>query len=165
MRLRSGKNGVPEGNVVPRLHKCVHAIARTISHWRKLPTKLAPAMRDPKVRNCACRFRVKVRPSALSATSPFISQYQTSEVLVARQRRARKRHRHLSKMSRYSITLSARASSMGGTVRPSALVVLRLMTSSNLVGCSTGKSAGLAPFNILSTKVAARRNKSEISVP
>ena len=29
MRLRSGKNDVPEGNVVPRLHKCVHAIART----------------------------------------------------------------------------------------------------------------------------------------
>jgi hypothetical protein len=78
---------------------------------------------------------------------------------------ARKRHRHRSKMSRYSITLSARASSMGGTVRPSALAVLRLRTSSNLVGCSTGKSAGLAPFNILSTNVAARRNKSEISVP
>ncbi len=30
MRLRSGKNDVPEGNVVPRLHKRVHAIARTI---------------------------------------------------------------------------------------------------------------------------------------
>jgi hypothetical protein len=28
MRLRSGKNGVPEGNVVPRLRKYVHAIAR-----------------------------------------------------------------------------------------------------------------------------------------
>jgi hypothetical protein len=28
---------------------------------------------------------------------------------------------------------------------------LRLMTSSNLVGCSTGRSAGLAPLRILST--------------
>ena len=30
-------------------------------------------------------------------------------------------------------------------VRPSALAVLRLMTSSNFVGCSTGRSPGLAP--------------------
>src|SRR5436190_10424072 len=29
-------------------------------------------------------------------------------------------------------------------VRPNALAVLRLSTSSNLVGCSTGRSAGLA---------------------
>ena len=31
---------------------------------------------------------------------------------------------------------------------PSVLAVLRLMTSSNLVGCCTGKSAGLAPLRI-----------------
>jgi len=31
-------------------------------------------------------------------------------------------------------------------VTPSAFAVLRLMTSSNLVGCSTGKSPGLAPL-------------------
>src|SRR5262245_16676731 len=41
-------------------------------------------------------------------------------------------------------------------VRPSAWAVLRLMTSSNLVGCSTGKSAGFVPFRILSTKVGTR---------
>ena len=35
----------------------------------------------------------------------------------------------------HSITSSARASSVGGTSRPSAFAVLRLMTSSNLVGC------------------------------
>ena len=52
---------------------------------------------------------------------------------------------------RYSITSSARASSAGGTVRPSALAVLRLITSSNLVGCSTGRSEGLVPLRILST--------------
>src|SRR5215475_8070223 len=51
----------------------------------------------------------------------------------------------------HSITSSARASSVGGTSRPSALAVLRLMISSNLVGYSTGKSAGLAPLRILST--------------
>jgi len=50
----------------------------------------------------------------------------------------------------YSITSSARASSDGGIVRPSALAVLMLMMSSNLVGCSTGRSEGVAPFRILS---------------
>ena len=46
---------------------------------------------------------------------------------------------------------SARTSTDGGIVRPSALAVFRLMTSSNLIGCWTGRSAGLAPFRILST--------------
>ena len=32
--------------------------------------------------------------------------------------------------------------------RPSALAVLRLMTSSNLVGCTTGRSAGFAPLRM-----------------
>jgi hypothetical protein len=40
------------------------------------------------------------------------------------------------------------ASSAGGTVRPSALAVLRLTISSNLVGCITGRSAGFAPLRI-----------------
>src|SRR4051794_33357417 len=64
------------------------------------------------------------------------------------------KHHHL-----YSITSSARASSIGGTSRPSALAVIRLMTRSNLVGCSTGVSLGLAPRRILSTKSAERRNR------
>src|SRR4029077_21097056 len=51
----------------------------------------------------------------------------------------------------HSITSSARASSVGGTVRPSALAVVRLMTRSNLVGCSTGMSPGFTPRRILST--------------
>ena len=51
----------------------------------------------------------------------------------------------------HRITLSARASTFGGIVNPICFAVLRLITSSNLVGCSTGRSAGLAPFKILST--------------
>ena len=35
----------------------------------------------------------------------------------------------------YSITLSAAVRRVGGTVRPRAFAVLRLMTSSKLVGC------------------------------
>src|SRR5262245_61200870 len=49
------------------------------------------------------------------------------------------------------------ASTVGGTSRPSALAVTRLTTRSNLVGCSTGMSAGFAPRRILSTYSAARR--------
>jgi hypothetical protein len=51
----------------------------------------------------------------------------------------------------YSITSSARASSVGGTVSPSAFAVFRLITRSNLVGCSIGKSLGWAPLKSLST--------------
>ena len=42
----------------------------------------------------------------------------------------------------------------------SALAVFRLTMKSNLVGCSTGMSAGFAPRRILSTYSAARRNSS-----
>src|SRR5215831_8546949 len=56
----------------------------------------------------------------------------------------------------HSITWSARASKIGETSKPKALAVLRLTTNSNLVPCSTGKSAGFAPLRILSTKVADR---------
>src|SRR6266436_6285438 len=48
--------------------------------------------------------------------------------------------------SHHSITSSARASSVGGTSMPSALAVCRLITNSNFVDCSTGKSAGLVPL-------------------
>src|SRR5262245_63262446 len=57
---------------------------------------------------------------------------------------------------RHSITPSARASKIGETSKSKALAVLRLTTNSNLVPCSTGKSAGFAPLRILSTKVAER---------
>src|SRR5215472_4106194 len=60
---------------------------------------------------------------------------------------------------------SARPISACGIVRPRALALLRLMTSSNLVGCSTGKSLGLAPFRILSTNTATRRHMSLMSGP
>src|SRR5262249_45800341 len=48
----------------------------------------------------------------------------------------------------HSITSSASASNLSGISIPSALAVLRLMTSSSLFTCSTGKSAGLRPLRI-----------------
>ena len=45
---------------------------------------------------------------------------------------------------------SARTSSAGGTSMPSALAVLRLITSSYLVGACTGRSAGFSPLRMRS---------------
>lgn len=61
------------------------------------------------------------------------------------------------------ITLSARASTFCEIVQPICLAVFKLITSSNLVGCSTGSSAGCAPFRILSMYHAARRKLSSIT--
>jgi hypothetical protein len=58
---------------------------------------------------------------------------------------------HRSKQRPYSITSSARTSTVAGTSRPSALAVLRLMTSSYLVGACTGRSAGFSPLRMRST--------------
>jgi len=51
----------------------------------------------------------------------------------------------------YSITSSARASSVGGTLRPSIRAVSALMTNSNLLDCTTGRSAGFAPLRMRPT--------------
>src|SRR5262245_17827688 len=51
----------------------------------------------------------------------------------------------------HSITSSALARSVGGTSRPSAFAVFRLITSANLVGACTGRSAGFSPLRMRST--------------
>ncbi len=75
--------------------------------------------------------------------------------LLLRAQGARRRHRAAQQEHQlaapHSMTSSARARIDCGTVRPSALAVLRLTTSSNVVGCSTGRSAGLAPLRIFPT--------------
>src|SRR5262249_16994238 len=60
---------------------------------------------------------------------------------------------------------SARTRSGSGIVTPSALAVLRLMTSSNLVGCSIGRPAGFAPLRILSMNAADRLTRSGMLGP
>src|SRR5262249_39152268 len=65
----------------------------------------------------------------------------------------------------HSITSSARASSDGGTVRPSALAVGRLITSSSLVGNSNGRVPGLAAFRRLSALSAVPRKFFDMSIP
>jgi hypothetical protein len=73
-------------------------------------------------------------PSLFSAGShPNEKLHQAEHALLRRALRSQRN-------GTLRLTSSARASSAGGTSRPSALAVLRLMTSSNLVGCSTGRS-------------------------
>jgi hypothetical protein len=57
----------------------------------------------------------------------------------------------------HSITSSAAACSVRGTVSPSACAVVRLITNSKWVGCRTGSSAGLAPLRICATYSPAWR--------
>ena len=65
---------------------------------------------------------------------------------------ARKRHTRCSKHHHYSITSSARRRKDSGIFSPIALAVVRLMTSSNLVGCKTGRllcpSSDLRPMGV-----------------
>src|SRR5262249_41913774 len=65
----------------------------------------------------------------------------------------------------HSITPSARTKNVSEIARPSALAVLRLTMSSNFVGCSIGRSAGLAPLRMRSTKYAARRYRARMFTP
>ena len=71
----------------------------------------------------------------------------------------------LSRLRAYRMMSVASWTIDGGIVSPSACAVIRLTTNSNLVGRSTGRSAGLAPFRILSTYVADRRYVSTMSTP
>jgi hypothetical protein len=48
----------------------------------------------------------------------------------------------------YSITSSAVASNLSGAVRPIVLAAWALMTSSNLLACTIGRSAGFAPLRM-----------------
>ncbi len=79
--------------------------------------------------------------------------------------RARKRHMRRSKRHLYSITSSARASSIGGTSRPSARAVATLITNSNLVGCTTGRSAGLVRGTPRACSISFQLEKLQCAFP
>ena len=60
-------------------------------------------------------------------------------------------HQCRSKLQSYSITSSARSWIAVDSSTPIALAVFRLMTNSNFVACSSGRSAGFVPLSILAT--------------
>ena len=82
-------------------------------------------------------------PSAISSFVPwrFLDAGQVSlrSLLVAGvQKPAHLLTHAVQQQGVYSISLSALKKRDGGTLTPIAFAVLRLITSSNLVGCSTG---------------------------
>src|SRR5436190_1802758 len=77
--------------------------------------------------NCDAPIRAHTR-DAFHSGSPFVTPLSDEKSLA------------------YWMISSARRSRESGIVRPSAWAVLRLTTNSNFVGCSTGRSPGLAPF-------------------
>lgn len=80
---------------------------------------------------------------------PVFPRKRTSSRPGGMSQECQERTHHRSKPA-YSITSSARASSVGGNSSPSALAVLRLRTRSYFDACSTGKSDGFSPLRILS---------------
>src|SRR5262245_8250575 len=104
----------------------------------------------PERRDMGLYFQV-----ALSITHQHTNPSHTLALLPARRNRPRNRRRAAEQRDElappHSITSSARASKVAGTLMPSAFAVIRLTMRSNLVGCSTGMLAGFAPRRILST--------------
>jgi len=75
----------------------------------------------------------------------------TLALLRARRQRPRRRateQRDELAPATHSSTSSVRASRPGGTSMPSAIAVARLITRSNFVDCTTGRSAGFSPLRM-----------------
>src|SRR5262245_36305690 len=95
-------------------------------------------------------------PFALCRCRTGAQQANDCWLALLRPRRERPSHRHAAEQrdefatAAHSITSSARASKVGGTSRPRAFAVFRLITVSYLVGVCTGRSAGFSPFKIRS---------------
>src|SRR5262245_32300531 len=117
---------------------------------------------DVKARIAAvgpAQFRQPLDESGELSPPPRIALVRTQEHADAphplgllRARRERPRGRAAEKRDEraalHSITSSTRPIIGSGTVRPSALAVFMLMTSSTLVACWTGSSAGFSPLRI-----------------
>src|SRR5262249_25180235 len=106
-----------------------HARSRSGTHASTWPVSLRPCL------NAATRGAIPAADLRLD--------HRRRRLLRARRERPRRRaaEQRDERAALHSITSSARASSVGGTSRPSALAVLRLITSSYFVGACTGRSA------------------------
>jgi hypothetical protein len=116
----------------------LHESALSVRHLGRSMNGLRAGMAAPPLMAAA---RVAARVTSLTCQEPTFTRPLPNR---------RSRPEAAIRLS-YSITSSARARIEGGTVRPSSLAVLRLTTSSNLVGCWTGRSAGLAPARMRPT--------------
>ena len=137
-----------------------HALPQT--HRQNCSCPTSARQRSSQNPHSARRTAV-AQPTAISCLGAFLtpaSARPNSLHIPASENLHKRRSRQL-----HSITSSAVASSLSGMVTPSAFAVLRLITSSNVVGCSIGKSPGFAPLKILSTYEAARRKSQWMLAP
>jgi Domain of unknown function (DUF5915) len=109
--------------------------------WARDFVRLVQTTRKQAAYSVTDRIRIaaSVSPELAHAFTEFNSYVKRPSVTL------------FSRQGRYRITSSAPARIALGTVTPAAFAASRFMISSNLVGCSTGNSSGLAPFSILST--------------
>lgn len=117
-------------------------------HWRRsFALRLGHAATIPGASNKAVTLKLSLEGAvcSMSAIPPIASEMRAcrdfrdvplGDIVSARP---------------YSIILSDRAITVGGTVMPILLATDMFIVSSNVTGCCIGKSAGLAPFKILST--------------
>src|SRR5262249_49570189 len=127
--------------------------------WQSVETTFGPAIFDRDVAAFDIAGFVETSPDGVKSAGFTIRaaeqpNHRHCRLLRARRERPRRRRaaeKRYELATPHSITSSARASSVGGTSRPSALAVLRLMTNSTLVACWTGRSAGLSPLRMRST--------------
>src|SRR5262245_54942810 len=109
-----------------------------------------PQLRDDLFRRRARASIKKKSPSLLISTGLGHARLLRTRSERPRSSRAAEQHDEVAPFH-HSITSSARASKVGGTVSPSTFAVRRLMTSSNLIGACTGRSAGCSPLRMRST--------------
>ena len=130
-----------------RLGQACHFTMKTNSCYRAKKPAWATTEKGRWVTFERPSLATRCKPSPLSNANSRAAQQQTLVLTAA-------------SVQAHRITSSACSSIDCGIVIPSALAVLRLTTNSNFVGCSIGRSPGLAPFRILSTYPAARRSWS-----
>ena len=115
-----------------------------------------PALRQDAQRDGVNRLR-NGNAVARSAFNPWLGvslqfvdvSFTTPGLLYPRPRTAPRSYVQVPALHRMTSSVRTRIDS--GIFSRIALAVLRFTSNSNLVGCSTGRSAGLAPLSILST--------------
>src|SRR5712691_8591493 len=164
--MKRWTNGLPGATKGLGANLALRGLSVSQSGCARIPmmarSKIAPLQRPNTLmqlsRSSVLELTLATRSRAIhigttqtSRSRPHMSVHWGEAVKVTPHSKCRDWTRRRHGANRYSITSSARCCSCKGTSRPSALAVLRLITSSNLTGAWTGSSLGFAPFRILST--------------
>src|SRR5262249_20144343 len=131
-----------------------YLLAKKVRHQKRYPSLIlgrAELDRDVLALDEACFRQALAERTRIDRPAGQEPHHRHHRLLRARRERPRRRSAAEQRDERappHSITSSARASTLAGISMPSALAVLRLITSSNLVGCWTGRSPGFSPLRM-----------------